>query len=430
MKKCIHIAIACSLVTGSLLSVSCNKNVFNDEDYEKILDYESPIDSIDATHNWKLFTTHNYSVTANAGYNAKKVIVYSAYPLGSSDAEIMAQKEIGDGQTKTISVVTPLDATVLYAALEDADGKYTITRFAASASSIDFSSPMSVRQTMTTQPRLQQHTYCFEEEMPVPGDYDYNDIVLRVSQETVDSRRIQLHVELCAVGGKKQLAAGIRLVGYQYEQLDSVTTEGNQLFTLGGSNYNQEAPTGVFAIWGSQDLLQRGNHDEAAIFLFDDAHWAMGDNITIENSSFTRKYYNVAKNSSASYELLPTRVITYNLYFKEGVNIENFSLASLDVFMIESYNGSNWEVHSYEHRSAQVKFEYTLANTKAQFMPWALVVPYSGFRYPLEGQNIGFRKQGTSFGCYSDAGHSFGEWAQHADRFHDWYFYPTQNQVY
>ena len=68
-------------------------------------------------------------------------------------------------------------------------------------------------------------TYLFEEECPVPGDYDYNDVVLRISQEPVGNRQIDLHVTLSAVGGTKQMAGGIRLMGYNYNSVESITTD-------------------------------------------------------------------------------------------------------------------------------------------------------------------------------------------------------------
>ena len=430
MRNSIHCIVVSVLILGLCLVSSCNKEVFNVNDYERIVDFASPIDSIDAQHTWNLFSIRQLSVTANAGSGAVRAYVLSSNPLTDSNSEILAQVPISDGETKSLSVSIPLDETGLYAALLDDAGTYTITQIPDGSSSFDFSSPLAVKQGLTTLPKLQRFTYCFEEEMPVPGDYDYNDIILRVSQEPVNERQIQLHVELSAVGGMKQLGAGIRLLDYQFLQIDSVTTENGELFSLGGSNYDQPAPTGILHIWKSTELLQEGLHQEPVIYLFDDAHWAMGDNITVQNSDFTRKKYNVTKNSSTSAELLPERIITYNIYFKEGVKTDNFSLGSLDVFMLESYNGSYWEVHSYEHRSAQATYEYTLPNTSKMHLPWGLVIPYSYFRYPLEGNNIGFMKDGTSFGSYLTKGHSFGEWAMDASQYHDWYLYPAQNQVY
>ena len=37
---------------GGLLLTSCHKDVFNEEDYDKIIDEASPVDSVDAKHNW------------------------------------------------------------------------------------------------------------------------------------------------------------------------------------------------------------------------------------------------------------------------------------------------------------------------------------------------------------------------------------------
>ena len=63
-------------------------------------------------------------------------------------------------------------------------------------------------------------------------------------------------------------------------------------------------------------------------------------------------------------------------------------------------------------------------------LPWALMVPEADFLYPLEGTEIGYRKRTESgtvamFGAYTTIGHSFGEWAENRNSFHDWYKYPN-----
>jgi hypothetical protein len=61
---------------------------------------------------------------------------------------------------------------------------------------------------------------------------------------------------------------------------------------------------------------------------------------------------------------------------------------------------------------------------------WAIAIPYKDFRWPLEGEPIGMRKNSIVSGAYQESGHSFGEWTlDHADA-QDWYEYPAEGAVY
>jgi hypothetical protein len=66
----------------------------------------------------------------------------------------------------------------------------------------------------------------------------------------------------------------------------------------------------------------------------------------------------------------------------------------------------------------------------ATILPWAIVVPDGSFRYPLDGVNIGFAKEGALFGAYMTDKHAFGNWASNSGTALDWYLYPTGNMVY
>ena len=259
-------------------------------------------------------------------------------------------------------------------------------------------------------------------------DYDFNDVVLRISREVVSSRQLKLNVELVAVGALKQLGAGIHLVGYGYADIDSVTTVGGESFNLGGSNHDQEETAFHDQLWDSLDLLQRGRHGEAVICLFNDAHWALGDNMVIVNNVFDRKRYNVSKTFGTEFAILPTRTVSYNVYLKEGKDARDFTLGMLDPFEVEPYNSATFEVHCYQHREAQVMYEYSLVDVLN--LPWALMIPYSGFRYPLHGCNIGFSRNDAFFGAYMTPNHAFGQWVRDCESTLDWYLYPTFNQIF
>ena len=201
---------------GGLMLTSCHKDVFNEDDYTKIIDEASPVDSVDANHTWELAQDHVYTVEANVNVGAKSILIFSDNPL-TVNAEVMAQSAIEDGGRVMLAATVPTRCSELYAALVDADGMYSVVSFPVEATVVDFSNLQSMnrqRQRPQNYGLVQQKlVYCFEEEMPEPGDYDYNDVVLRLSREVVDSRHLKIKVELAAVGGSRQLAAGLRLVG-------------------------------------------------------------------------------------------------------------------------------------------------------------------------------------------------------------------------
>ena len=415
---------------GSLILTSCHKDVFNEDDYNEILDRASPVDSVDAQHTWELTQERIYVVEADVNVGAESVMILSDNPLTALNAEVMAESTIEDGGRIMLAATVPTRFSELYAALVDTNGRYTVVSFPVETTLVNFNSVKTANRQQSLKARLVQQklVYCFEEEMPEPGDYDYNDVVLRLSREVVDSLHLKIEVELVAVGGAKQLAAGLRLVGYQAEDIDSVTIEGGGSFDLGGSGYNVPLEKMASPMFESSSLLQSGRHGEAVIYLFEDAHWAMGDDLSVTNQIFQRKRYNVSKSYSIDFMILPTRTEIYHVYFKQGQNINGFTAGTFDPFVLSPYYGAVWELHCYRDREAQVTREYTLAKSKK--LPWALMIPYASFRYPLEGTNIGFKKNDGYFGAYMNRGCSFGEWAEDHTKCLDWYTSPTFNRVF
>ena len=210
---------------GGLMLTSCHKDVFNEDDYNKILDEASPVDSVDAKHTWELAQDHIYVVEANVHIGVKSVQILSDNPLTENNAEIMAESHIEDGGRIMMAATVPTRIYQLYAALVDEKGSYTVVSFPVETTVVNFSGVKSTESQKALKARLVQQklVYCFEEEMPEPGDYDYNDVVLRLSREVVDSRHLKIRVVLTAGGGSTQLAAGWRLVGYKAVDIDSVT---------------------------------------------------------------------------------------------------------------------------------------------------------------------------------------------------------------
>jgi LruC domain-containing protein len=432
MKRIIYfmiIILSISLLAGT--GVSCKKDVFDEDKYDTLIKISSPVDSVDANHTWELTQDHVYIVEADVNVGARTALILADNPLTAINAVIMAQSPIEDGGRVTMAASVPTRLSEVYAALVDADGHYTVVGFPVETTEVKFSNVNSANKQKSprSNPVQQKMVYCFEEEMPEPGDYDYNDVVMRLSREVVNSRHMKISVELAAVGGAKQLAAGLRLVGYQAEDIDSVTIEGGGSFDMGGSNHDVPLKKTASPMFKNSDLLQSGRNGEAFLYLFEDAHWAMGDDLEVIDQVFQRKKYNVLRSYSNDYPILVPRTEIYHVYFKEGQNINGFTPEMLDLFVLSPNYGFVWEQHCNRYCEAQVTREYNLL-TKTKNLPWALMVPYASFRYPLEGVNIGFYRNGALFGAYMTIGSSFGEWAADHTKCLDWYTSPTDNKVF
>ena len=109
-----------------LVLASCSKNVFNVDTYKEIIDKSSPVDSVDARHNWLLVEDHAYVVKADAGVGARKAMILNDNPLSQLSAEVMAEANVEDGGEVRLNVTVPTHLSELYAALVDADGRYTV----------------------------------------------------------------------------------------------------------------------------------------------------------------------------------------------------------------------------------------------------------------------------------------------------------------
>ena len=446
LRRTIIAMISCMLLVNILLTnTSClEKNLYDEEIIDTVLSIASPVDKLDTTHTWILTSQSVYTITANINVNAKKLQILTENPREKGTATVVTQTDITDGQTVTLAASYESLRKKLYAALVDGEGAYTVTEFSTGATKVDFSNTLFIGEHLAYTPEPQMYAYGFEEEFPEPGDYDFNDIVLNISQERIAENAIQLNVKLAAVGSTSQLASAIRLVGYDYEDIDSVKT-------IGDVTFNKGVPSSILVVMKKDvdKLFLKGRNGEAVINLFADAHWATGDNLPENYGVITRKTYNVAKNSSSKSQVYVPRTISYLIYFKDGSRLNNFTLDTLDPFLIEDYNGSSWEVHLNEYRAAQVLYEYTSANLKNKHLPWALKVPLNiwevsetknkqtvtvkrYFRHTLEGVNIGFyiKDKEALFGAYATKGHAFGVWASDHTQALDWYLYPLENYVF
>ena len=410
----------------TMSTLSCKRDVFDQDDYNLLVKQQSPVDSIEASHTFRTTEQHSIQVTVNGPEGTRRVQVLSANPAVEEACYILAETYATDGQSVTLPFTAPIGHTLFYAALINEAGEYTISRFYGSQPTIDFSHPEATAVVPARAPVPQVFTYCYEDEQPEAGDYDYNDLVLRISQQRTGENVLSLNVTIAAVGSSNKLAAAIRLKGYTLSQIDSVYTFGltrgetfDDGFQLVGDPYIED-----------ERKIHESLQGEAVLRLFEDAHWATGDpNLSVDYGVFDRLHYNVARMTSDIDELISPRTITYFIVFKNATDLNNFTMDKLDPFVMEEYNGGVWEVHIGEYQGDQVLHEYRLVTT-VKLLPWAIEVPSGSFRYPLQGYNMGYRKDGYLFGAYMTSGHSFGEWVENHLHSTDWYDYPTLNMVF
>ena len=417
------------------MHISCkNHDLYDVYIAKEVNDSVMPIDSVDKFHNWQLYKTATVTVNANDNVGAQWVKILTADPRQAANAEVASQSLIADGGSANLSFNYPNIIDTLYAALVSQEGLYTVTPFVPGTRQVDFSAPRYRQQVISYTPQPEVFVYCFEEEMPdiVSPDFDYNDIVLHVSYERTAASVIQFHVKLAAVGTNVPVSGAIHLKNFKYGDIESVTTVGNASFNV--NNLGIEVPNQILTLQKDKELLLKAdnNSEDAVINLFCDAHWATGDLLTEDYGRMQRKRYNVTKSSSTETQIMVPREVTYVVTFKDYVNIEYLNFDLIDPFILKQFMNATFEVHPYDYRKECVFHEYPI-DDRINRVPWSLTIPYSKFRHPLEGVNIGFKKKKTlGFGAYGYYGHSFGEWSMSRFNAQDWYLneYATENQVY
>ena len=301
-----------------------------------------------------------------------------------------------------------------------------LRKFTVGQKNVDFSADvLSYKETPDV--TYQTYTYCYEDNYPEPGDNDFNDIVLRIQKLPAQAdNEIRLRISLAAIGTLRQVAAAVRLTTFNYNDIESVTTEEGRVFD---PNYSLQR---VFI--EKSDLLLEGLNGEAVLNLFEDAHYAMYPTINTETDGsrvIIRRYYNTSQvvNGTSSIQAAP-KSLTYIIKLKSKPVLE-FTLEDLDPFIMKDFHSGRWEVHTFNYKAAQILHDQGSSETaNSTLMTWALKIPNGSFRYPQEEINIGYYKDGILTGAYMDYGHSFGQWVANHNTSLDWFLYPSTGMVY
>ena len=419
---------AMAALCAMMVVASCGRNLYDVDEAQKIYNLTNPVDTIEANHPWLLTASKVLMVTPPEDMTTERILVLTQNPHESGDAEVVGAAFVGSGNQTAVNITYPSTTHTLYVAAVDAEDKYTIVKYDVSSSSsvINFRNAIVENEPISYVPQPKLYTYCYEDEFYFAGDFDYNDVVLRISQERTGEKEVRYHVQLAAVGTSKQVAAGIRLVGTSFDNVESVKTVDDKSFNVTAKG--EAFPEQMMIVQKQTDNLLKAMTGDAVINLFVDAHWATGDAMSTEYGMMQRKKYNVTKGTDETHQMMVPREIVYIVTFKDVASANGISMGQIDPFIYTEFNGAILETHTYTYRTVQALNSYPPSEIKS--LPWAFAIPYGSFRWPIDGSTIGFYINGSNFGAYKDPGHSFGEWSMDHTKALDWYLYPTDNQVF
>ncbi len=431
------------LFTAALTAISASsckdKEYFDKDKYEDLVATAFPVSGIDTEHDWQ--TVASTTVMARVEATADGTYrIYDRNPLTERNVTLLAQGRAYAGRTIETSLSIEATAESIYIALTDGDGKTTVYRRSITAEGISTTIGGSDSEGSRTSLNIKETTmglqYCFEDAFPQPDDFDYNDIIMTLTPSIVQDEpyKMRLTVSLDAVGSTKQIAAALRLKGVKRSDILKVETDGEWF------DATKRSPASIGIIEAGKSMMVGGTlTDEAVIYLFNDAHWAM-DPVKAMNGSVFRPYYNTkrdrttATGNSKEDELLDAedispRTCTMTIMFSSEQTARSVCAANLDAFIVESYNGINWEVHTFPFKLDKVLYDYDTSAYKDKFA-WALLLP-AGTRHAREGKAIGsYSGANVLGGAFQTFGHSFAEWARDHNQARDWYKYPLASMTY
>jgi len=410
--------------------MSCGKDdLFNKELYRYFIQSTYPVDTLESDHPWTLLSRHWVNVTADISDSGiRELRLYDDDPAYGIETQLLAQSDITPGKTVTVSYDLALtNHGTMYAALVTRDGPTYVTPFKVGQDSVKFASGQTKRLSYMPVTAQQTFTYLFESSFPTPDDFDYNDVVLRISRNAPRSNNLQITVTLAAAGCKKQVAAAIRLPGVSYDQVSFVNI-------LEGTPFDDGFPYAYTKI-DVDGTLARGRSGEAVIRLFEDAHWSMKRGVDEMGAVVYEPYNTGLKNPDGTPDTLTTMPVltrTYNIFLRDGANADSLRLADLDPFIIETNTTIRFEVHTYKHKFQEVIWQYMGDDKSAyeDYLAWALVIPDGKFRYPLEEMPLGTFRNKELYGAYGLLNHSFGQWARNYRKSYDWWMHPNDALVY
>ncbi|MEG1564014.1 MAG: LruC domain-containing protein [Bacteroides sp.] len=225
------------------------------------------------------------------------------------------------------------------------------------------------------------YTLLFEDQWPLYGDYDMNDIVMELRhikyefEEDNTIEEVSFTITLQAVGAGKTIAAAVMLNNIKSEEIEEVEYGDN---TISPTSFNT-MNSGVEA-----------NQTFAVIPLFDDAHQLMKRNKGSYINTQTDSKNNVNKGN------LPE--ISIEIELMDKVKASDFNIDNLNFFIITDKDAERKEVHMAGQRPSDLASTLFFGNNdddslkkgyyiSKENLAWGIIVPQQ-FKWPLEFHNI------------------------------------------
>lgn len=223
------------------------------------------------------------------------------------------------------------------------------------------------------------YTYAFEDNWPVYGDFDLNDIVTSIDKITITQRSngsiesYKLNGTLQAVGASKKLGLGIRFLGFNTSNVTEL--KGN--------------------IKGTTQLSFESNQSNPVVIICNDAHLFMG------NAENDRGFINTLEDNSNNKDGVKFEI---SIGFKDGaVKLEDININKIDMFVISreaDAKSKRSEIHvaGYTPTDLGNAKQFGLGNDNSSVtdkryylskenLAWGVVIP-SEFAWPLEYKNV------------------------------------------
>jgi LruC domain-containing protein len=405
-----------------LAMTSCNKDMFDKDLYNNNVNFLFMVDNADPEQDWCLTKSDTVTIkTPESSIYSIKILTENPYT--SSNAEIAAEAVTytWDGLQATVAYTIPISQTTAYIAALDENGSYLgVVPFTFGTEEVEIRLADLQRSASLNTPFYQTFTYLYESTFPQPDDFDYNDMVLRISKSIpniANSNTIDLTVTLAACGAGELYAAAIQLDGIKYSDIEKIEIIGDKPM----DNGYPISPTFIT----NDNVLQQGRNGNAVIRLFDCAQWAISkqqDNV----GDIAVIRYNTTHDTKEEYSATVSPVTTtYQITFKDREVARCFTFDRIDPFLIHEYNTGFFEVHTYAH-----KFDLCISPIETDLraydnhISWSLVIPKGDFRYPIEGISLcSYNSEtGEVFGPYR----GFSGWMQDHYTNLDWYKSVTQ----
>ena len=417
--------LALLLVVLSL--TSCSKELFDQEKYDEFVEGQFMIDNADPNHDWCLTKNDTLRVkTPDAAIYRVQILTLN--PYDHAGAEIAADA-VCYGNEAGMTFTVPITTNMLYLAALAEDGTYlgVVPYPYGFYKEMEITRQSLQKSVVIYPPVPQTFTYIYESTFPIPDDFDYNDMVLRVTKSYTNiSTDVLLTVALTAAGTANSYAAAIHLGGVKYDDLVSVEMMEDEPMDAG-------YPFPRTLIKQSGTLI-RGRNGEAVINLFENVHWVFGkkrnDMGQIPGIKYNTSHVPV-ENLSAEAEPV---VRTFRINCKTRETARGITFDRIDPFIInnakidEAMDAGTWEIHTYPYKFTGVLWDcFTDKEAYDNHVSWAMIIPKSDFRYPLEGISMCTYQEDidATFGPYEQ----FADWLKNHLTNHDWYLHVTREQL-